>query len=131
MINAWAAEAIDEDGDVVWIDVKRSEQEAIDMTRETGGSVIPIDNFDWDDAETPFDENKTVTELAMQHQPTIRDIFIEKRIVRQILEREIDSYAKAAKRHAEDGAFDAASMDNMIRQGISHALFVLGVECDV
>lgn len=56
---------------------------------------------------------------------------LERKVIRQILEGEIISHCKSAERHAAINAFDAAAKDDAIRQGISHALFVLAVKCGV
>jgi hypothetical protein len=52
-------------------------------------------------------------------------------VIRQILEREIQSYYRSVERSAKTEAYNAAASDDLIRRGISHALFVLSQECGV
>lgn len=52
-------------------------------------------------------------------------------VIRQILEREIQSYYRSIERSAKNEAYNAAASDDLIRRGISHALFVLSQECGV
>ena len=56
---------------------------------------------------------------------------VERRVIRQILEREIKSQERSSERNAANNALDAAYQDDLMRRGLSHALFVLAVECGV
>ena len=52
-------------------------------------------------------------------------------LIRQILEREINSKKKLVERLVRDNALDAAARNNAVREGISWALFVLATECGI
>jgi hypothetical protein len=56
---------------------------------------------------------------------------LERSVVRQILEREIKSQARSSERNAANNALEAAYQDDLMRRGLSHALFVLAIECGV
>lgn len=52
-------------------------------------------------------------------------------VIRQILEREIQSYCRSVERSAKNEEYNAAASDDLVRRGISHSLFVLSQECGV
>lgn len=58
MINAWAVEILDENlGDgpgYRFADIKRTESDAVKLSEKLGGRVVPLHDFDWNDAQTPF-----------------------------------------------------------------------------
>jgi hypothetical protein len=56
---------------------------------------------------------------------------VERRVIRQILEREIKSQTRSSERNAANNALEAAYHDDLMRRGLSHALFVLATECGV
>ena len=53
MINAWAVEVLESDG-YRYIDIKRTQQEAINMVEQLGGQVVPLNDFDWHEGKMPF-----------------------------------------------------------------------------
>ena len=76
-----------------------------------------------------IDEDGKMT--PVENPPEVGLSTAERVVIRKVLEREIQSYCKSAERNADNHAFDAAAHDHAIRQGISHALFVLAQECGV
>ena len=56
---------------------------------------------------------------------------LDRKVIRQILEREIKSQARSSERNAANNALEAAYQDDLMRRGLSHALFVLANECGV
>ena len=56
---------------------------------------------------------------------------LDRKVIRQILEREIKAQARSSERNASNNALEAAYQDCLMRRGLSHALFVLATECGV
>lgn len=69
--------------------------------------------------------------MGKEQKSTTASSSLDPIVIRQVLEREIKSYCRSVERLSKRGALTTAGNDELIRQGISHALFVLTQECGV
>jgi len=96
------------------------------MTKRLNGRKIVTANEKHDRKEKVLTAD--FTEVSLNTEATGHN---ERIVIRQVLEKEIRSYSRSVERNAKNEAYSAAASDDLIRRGISHALFVLNQKCGV